>query len=83
MDVFQMYRQVERMAQQADIIIYKKNSIGQALKIPVAIYRFCYEKKRIKRILIESERLHGGDLNFQVGRILNSWSIKESWRKCE
>ena len=55
------------------LVKYKKSSV----------YRIYYEIKKIKRILFESERLHGGDLNFQVGRILNSWSIKEFWRKCK
>jgi hypothetical protein len=51
-------------------------------KKPVAYQLFC-DSERIKRTLSEIKELWGGDLFFQVGKLLINFDIKDFWRQCE
>ncbi len=47
------------------------------------VYRIFCDADRLKRIFAEAKKLYGGDLYFQVAKLLIYWSIKNFWRQCE
>lgn len=48
-----------------------------------AVYRISCDADRLKRIFAEAKKIYGGDLYFQVSKLLIYWSIKNFWRQCE
>jgi len=46
-------------------------------------YQISHDLQNIKNALSEGKTLWGGDLNFQIGRLLSIWSVKYFWRQCK
>jgi hypothetical protein len=46
-------------------------------------YRVAYNKNELIPILEEGEKLHGNNIGFKAGRLLDTWGINKFWRICE
>jgi hypothetical protein len=46
-------------------------------------YRVVYNENELRYILEEGERLHGDNIGFQAGRLLDIWGIDKFWRNCK
>ena len=46
-------------------------------------YRVVYNENELRYILEEGGRLHGDNIGFQAGRLLDTWGINKFWRICE
>ncbi len=46
-------------------------------------YRVVYNENELRYILEEGGRLHGDNIGFQAGRLLDTWGVDKFWRNCK
>jgi hypothetical protein len=46
-------------------------------------YRVVYNENELRYILEEGRRLHGDNIGFQAGRLLDIWGVDKFWRNCK